>query len=320
MISPNVSKWFRGVAILMVIASHYAEWMYVEPENPWLREQVATLGAYGVDIFFLMSGYGLVKSAAKRGIDRSFFLHRLAGSYLPYLLVVGTMMLLDGDFKTPGDVFDFLTCYNYWFMANLLVFYLMFMIFWKIGRAKELLLGAGILGYSFYLYFLGRADFWVVSNGAFLIGVYLAVFEEHKREVLEKPAVKACLFVGSFLGMWYSYRRYLENGGMLWENCTSICYTLLIMSGCILVTQLGKKPGGHFLFRALFSGRVIRTLGTYSLYIYLLHTRLFYFIIFKLGDFSYLLQAAVTGAISIAAALVIGWVLTKGMRKVWLFG
>ena len=87
MISQSVSKWMRGLAILMVIASHYAGWMFVEPVNPELREWVMTLGVFGVDIFFTMSGYGLVKAASKHGIDKRYVWNRVKTSYIPYIFI-----------------------------------------------------------------------------------------------------------------------------------------------------------------------------------------------------------------------------------------
>ena len=67
MISRNVSKYLRGLAILIVIASHYSEWMYVEPAFPALKHCISTWGPPGVDIFFLFSGYGLYKSFKAAG-------------------------------------------------------------------------------------------------------------------------------------------------------------------------------------------------------------------------------------------------------------
>ena len=70
MIDNRTSKVFRGIAILMVIASHFAGGMYEESFNEALRQWISTWGVYGVDIFFMLSGYGLVKSYQKNGIDK----------------------------------------------------------------------------------------------------------------------------------------------------------------------------------------------------------------------------------------------------------
>ena len=63
----------RGIGILMVIASHYAEWYGDVLQNETLQYALTRLGCYGVDIFFLVSGYGLVKSAGKKADRRPLF-------------------------------------------------------------------------------------------------------------------------------------------------------------------------------------------------------------------------------------------------------
>ena len=65
MITAKTSKTLRGIAILIVIASHFAEWMFLEPAHPGLRHMIGTWGPPGVDIFLLLSGYGLYLSARK---------------------------------------------------------------------------------------------------------------------------------------------------------------------------------------------------------------------------------------------------------------
>lgn len=313
MVSREISKWFRGIATLMVIASHYAGWMFVEPKHPQLREQVMTLGVYGVDIFFLLSGYGLVKAASKSGVDKRFVRNRFAGSYLPYILVVGTIMLLDGDLKGAKDVVEFALGLDYWFMSNLFVFYLLFMVCYKTGTARNLLLGIGVVCYSVCLSSYGYADFWIVSNAAFLAGVYWAECENINRDFFEKLRNQIVLFAGSFLGMWYCYRRYRAGGELLWESMTSVFFALFVAAVCLFAARLEKKAGEYRLLRILFSGKVMGTLGQYSLFIYLMHTRLFYLIIFKLGDNGYFINTVITGCITIIAAVVTGRAVTEGI-------
>ena len=56
MITKQTSACFRGIAILMVVASHYAEWMIEATTYPVVREFLCGFGVLGVDIFFLVSG------------------------------------------------------------------------------------------------------------------------------------------------------------------------------------------------------------------------------------------------------------------------
>ena len=63
------TNWFRGIAALMVILSHYAEWWTwftpVEGDGAVFQLAFTKLGIYGVDIFFLLSGYAMVISLCR---------------------------------------------------------------------------------------------------------------------------------------------------------------------------------------------------------------------------------------------------------------
>ncbi|MDE7131435.1 MAG: hypothetical protein K2O65_06515, partial [Lachnospiraceae bacterium] len=55
------TDWFRGIAAFMVVVSHYGNWINIlvslEGNEETFRLALTKLGVYGVDIFFLFSGY-----------------------------------------------------------------------------------------------------------------------------------------------------------------------------------------------------------------------------------------------------------------------
>ena len=318
MISQSVSKWMRGLAILMVIASHYAGWMFVEPVNPELREWVMTLGVFGVDIFFAMSGYGLVKAASKHGIDKRYVWNRVKTSYIPYILLIGTIMLLDSDFEDMDDVISFLTGQEYWFMAVLFIVYILFMVCWKFRILKEITFAAALIWYTNRLFVDGKASFWIVSNMTFLVGVIFADVEMFVNRIVDKKETRSndsgknainldntvlyrifkmiLLFVG-FLGMRYCYKQFLIVDTIAWEIATSIFFAITIMAISMVIPQKCSW---------LVPCKLLSILGSYSLFIYLLHTRVYYFIIFKLEDLGYTWKVVIVGMITITAGCVIG--------------
>lgn len=312
MISKSVSKWFRGLAILMVIASHYAVWMFEEPVNPGAREWFMTLGVYGVDIFFMLSGYGLVKSASKNGINRRFVWNRFSSSYLPYFVLIGTLMLMDGNPVTVEGILNFLTGYDFWFMANIFVFYLLFMIFWKIRFLRNLLLIIGIAVYTWYLYTTGRNDFWYVSNMAFVVGVLFAETEERDFAFFDKWFSQVVLLLASFLGMRWCYKQYVVSAEISWKISTGIFFTVFMMTVCILISMVGKRMGENKFLKIVLLNGVMGLLGTYSVFIYLLHTRLFYSIIVKLDEtLGYRKQVIIVGCITLVTTILLGFCFTK---------
>lgn len=292
MITAKTSKVFRGIAILMVIASHYAAAMYVEPLRPAAKEFISKLGVYGVDIFFLLSGYGLVKSYEKTGIDRAFVLKRIMNTYVPYLLVIGFFAIIEKGITTPMDVVYFLIGYDYWFMAVLFAMYLMFMIIYKIGKFKEIFITIAILGFTYWLYSIEKADFWELSNGAFLIGIYAASLEHRFGDKVEEVIRKINLVaIASGVTMLGAYI-YTGNGEMWAHMLTSMSFTVAVLGLCAI-----SKCGGV----------ILPSIGRYSLYVYLLHLRLFWKIVMYRDAWSYVRGAVTAGIVTLVVCVAVGY-------------
>lgn len=292
MIDNRTSKVFRGIAILMVIASHFAGGMYEESFNEALRQWISTWGVYGVDIFFMLSGYGLVKSYQKNGIDKRFVLKRFLNSYVPYILIVGFFALIDKSIDSLRALINLLIGYDYWFMCVLFAFYIMFIIFYRIGKLKEVLLTIGVIAFTYMLWAKGFSPFWELSNGAFLIGVYAATLEERSGEKLKDFIIKTNFaFIGLAVtiicAFWHVFS---ENYAS--HMSASMAFTVTALAFCI---QL--KTGGVILV----------TLGRYSLYIYLLHSRIFWKYVAYKDEWSYLKGAVIAGLIGLFVSVAVGF-------------
>ena len=314
MISAKTSKMLRGIAILIVIASHYAGWMYVEPVHVTAHDWIMKWGPVGVDIFFLMSGYGLHKSAERgrhsknnsSGITFGFVLKRIIGAYIPYLLCVALINAYDGTWKSATEdgtirekVISCLTTEGYWYMSVLFTMYIAFMILYRFGgRFRLILITAAVIGQTYYLYTKGYADFWELSNIAFLMGIYAAAAEDKYRTAMLNPIFKIALAVISGTGMWYTFNEVLKHGGSRastafgWELAFNIFYTMGVLCIAYLIPT--------------WKGLVLTTLGECSLFIYVLHTAMFYALVFKFDERGYAFAASVTGFITIAFAVLLG--------------
>ena len=270
MILKQTSACFRGLAILMVMASHYAEWMLEASKYPVVREFLCGLGVLGVDIFFLVSGYGLVKSAGERGVGRSFLWNRLSTCYLPYLLVVGMIMFLEGGFRDWGDWKDYLVGSEYWYISVQMVLYICFFVCygpetvlpekWKSAwkKVRDILLTVMVIGFTYWLYAMGKADFWFLSNGAFLIGVYIARLESgtYQKETGWLTGIIPYVLIASLFVLGISGFCFHRTSLMRWEAVKSLAFTMSVaMVG--LLHDFKSVP--------------LRVLGRYSLYFYLIH-------------------------------------------------
>lgn len=309
MIDSKTSRFFKGIAILMVIGSHFAAGMYVEPVRPAARDFVASLGSYGVDIFFLLSGYGLVKSANKSGITKEFVLRRFVHTYLPYIVIIGLCEVFsDRRVTDVKSLVNLITGGDYWFMHVLFFMYIAFMIVYRVNVLKEVVITVIIMGYTLYLYKDGRIAFWVVSNGAFLIGIYAATFEGKIGEVVKAKTKEftdklqfgnICLTMigfGIMLAAWFSYS---DMDGIVAQTIMNMSFTLAVLGICLEV-----KGGGI----------IVPALGKYTLYIYLLHMRLFWLIVPFIPEWSYAKVAVVAATISVALCMVAGCVMNLGFE------
>ena len=134
------TNWFRGIAAVMVILSHYAEWWTwftpVEGDGAVFQLAFTKLGIYGVDIFFLLSGYAMVISLGQNPMNKHFVWKRIKNTYIPYFIVVGIIELISEGFVSLQDFLYFASGYDYWYMFVLFLFYIAFIIIYAIIKNK----------------------------------------------------------------------------------------------------------------------------------------------------------------------------------------
>ena len=163
---------------------------------------------------------------------------------------------------------------------------------YKIGKFKEVLITIFVVWFCHYLYNAGRADFWIVSNGAFLVGIYLATIDIRAPKVFDKWYKKLILFVISSAATYGFNIMYQNSGSLAMQIHRSMAFTLAAAGACMLID---------------YKSVIISALGRYSIYIYLLHTYLFWKFIFINEDWNYFLAAVVCGIITLAISIGIGF-------------
>jgi Predicted acyltransferases len=311
------TDWFRGVAAVMVVLSHYAEWWTwftpTEGNAEIFRLALSKLGAYGVDIFFLFSGYAMVKSLGQERMHPQFIWKRIKNVYIPYFLVVGVIELLSGGFTSLHDFWQFASGKDYWYMFVLFIFYIGFIVVYTImgGRGPRcVVFGIFTYVFSYALYEAEMQDFWFVSNIAFAIGVVAAEYEEP----VKKAADKAGYFVIAALGagMFFVIRSGLDENVAVgreeeqllrMEIGAAVIWTLLVL---FLVSRLRIKE------------KIFAFLGKCSLYIYLTHTFIFMWCV-NAVEWSFALRflasAVMTAAVSALCCLLVGGVTKKLSSK-----
>lgn len=269
------TDWFRGIAAVMVVLSHYGHWLNIivslEGNAETFRFALTKLGVYGVDMFFLFSGYAMVKSLGNRKMNRRFIWKRIKNVLIPYYLVVGVIELISGGLASVHDFWLLVTGYNYWYMCVLFIFYIGFIIIYSVIRIKGIrVIAFSVFTYifSYELYLHEMSDFWYVSNIAFAIGIIVGEYEELAKVIIDK--IRLPMLAVLTLGMVFVTRWGLTGGVdlggdpedyRLWFQIgATVIWTLLIL---ILAAKCRIKE------------KVFAFLGRYSLYIYLTHVYIF---------------------------------------------
>ena len=296
--------WFRGLAIIMVIASHYAEWwtwfFAAEGQAEDFRLILSKLGVYGVNIFFLFSGYGLTKAAEHKEIDGNFISRRIQAVYIPYLIIIGIVQLLSGGFGNFSGFVRFLCGSDYWFMVVIFLFYIGFILIWQVLKNPHLRILLFLL-YTFaviqVLYDRNMQSFWYVSNLAFVLGIVLGTYENGCRRVFLPVRI---LLIPLLLAFTIYYELYMDKTGMTpqqilnWQMVNTVLWTTQIACIASLIP---------------WHERIFIELGKRSLHLYLLHTFVFMKCV-NAFNFSIPLRYVIAAVATVTAAVLCEMLIT----------
>ena len=204
LITKNTSYFIRGIAMLMVVMSHYFEWGMESVSNVGLAHFMTKLGDPGVGIFFLLSGYALYKGYGDnngRIFDKKkYLLSRFKGVYLPYLLIVGVINIISGGFDSPKAFIKFLYGGDFWFMTVIFIIYLGFFLVSLLPKWRIFIMTVFIIDLSLFYYVNGYAEFWYDANWCFAIGMILAKYDENFKIVKNGFSINIKDFLLVFIG------------------------------------------------------------------------------------------------------------------------
>ncbi len=157
MLSRQTSAQLKGIAIILIIIGH--TFQYYNFESFQMR-----FGAWGVSLFLILSGYGLIQSYKSKGLHH-FLSKRLKRVWLPYIIVIAVSLMYGLLFLSEsigGGTYikillgmdltrSFLP--NYWFIAFILIWYVVFYIVFKFFKKDGT--KAGILLFFAFILYIG---------------------------------------------------------------------------------------------------------------------------------------------------------------------
>lgn len=182
-----------ALAIVLVVVYHYKCWV---GGFPWYIGMILQWGFIGVDIFFLLSGFGLTYSFRKNSIG-GFYKNRLI-KILPCYLLMGSILVLDrlagGYEMSGGEILWMFSTLDYtfnhggvdWYVSAILQLYLLFPLFYYIivrTRMGGVILTVPIVLAVTWLCPMHWSQLAMLHRiPMFVFGIYLAMFRDTYRQ------------------------------------------------------------------------------------------------------------------------------------------
>lgn len=283
-----ISKYrtlLMGIAIITIIIFHFVEDCYNANYHyeGFIRLYKIVIGSSGVDIFLLLSGFGLYYSFKKNNNTKEFYLKRFTKILIPYLIVAIPALfikdiLLDGAgiIKYIKDI-TFITLFTdgvrwHWYIFFISVCYLLFPYLFKVFdsskdditdhmRLMTLISFTTIICIMLQLYckeVFSNINIFMLRLTPFICGVLLGKYSYKKVEI------KKHYIVISFLALF-----------LIWlakdTNIIMVRYTLFIVNSCLYFIGILILEKIKSLKFAEIPVKIVEWFGKYSLELYLVH-------------------------------------------------
>jgi peptidoglycan/LPS O-acetylase OafA/YrhL len=270
--SRAVTLQIKGAAIILVIFGHLSRTAGIN--NSFIN----LLGAQGVVLFLIISGYGLFKAYSKKGIGISYWKKRASTVLMPYSIVTAVFIFIDIVFLDKryslSYIFKNIIGFNtnnrfdgtMWYIQFIIIWYVIFgfiFYFKKLGDLRiALLFLFSILFYiqinrkpfSMYYYQCAVHAFW------FPLGVILGRFSESMKKAIELKiklisAISVSVFVTAFM---YDKVGYSNNAYIIYNMAVSFLFASFIFIGASLRVHsrmldfIGSISYQLYLFEGLF--------------------------------------------------------------------
>ncbi|RFS19560.1 acyltransferase [Chitinophaga silvatica] len=263
----------KGIAIILVVYRHLAYGLLAKgiemPASIIAANDM--LYSFRMPLFFLLSGAFFVRSLSKRG-ENSFVFNKINTLLYPYLLWAIVQITLQIVFSaytnSSRTLADYLDIFlqprkldQLWYLFalfNVTILYLTVNLLTKGNKYIHLLIGLVFLGFSPTIREYSALYDIMLHYIFFAVGDFGAkfFFQENVQQRLSNPQYLFFSFF-VFIGLQFYY--------LFHQDMNMFLYLPIALYGCLFVIQLSS------CLAASNKLQFFRTIGHYSLYIYLLH-------------------------------------------------
>lgn len=269
-----------GFAMLIVVWYHLSITTHILAID-FLRGN----GCIGVDIFLLLSGFGLAYST-KNGLRLSDYLLKRAIRILPiYALIICGVSFIKGDYDLGNLIYKITTvgwwtnngAYD-WFIPNLILLYLLYPLFYLITKSKQYGIGIGCF-IVFTLYIITccmpyGSDFMSYCRyPTFFLGAILGRLSFDFPAIGNSKKMKLMLIFATIVGCIMCI-----GAGYIYSqpNLDPTIRPEIVKNGWKFFPYFWIVPGACMMLGSLFLSfkifnPILRWVGAMSLEVYLLH-------------------------------------------------
>lgn len=271
----HLTEQLKGIAIILVVLGHLFVTKFINITNPAFNY----LGAQGVALFLILSGYGLTKSFLHKGIDQSFLLRRWRVVLIPYSLVTLVWFVYDywlGKLYSLKIILLSLAGFDFqltmdatmWYISYILIWYGVYYIVFNL-KLPDLVKVVLLFGVAYLFRYHSRVNlteqvYWQWGLHAFMfpLGALFAFLPQPQWS--EKTQKLGLGFMGLIaLGI---YLLNLKNNSLGLGPYMLSNFSFAV--GIIVLIMLGERLGHQ--------SRLLRFVGSISYEIYLLEAVFMY--------------------------------------------
>lgn len=254
----DVTGIFKGIAIMMVVMGHVGQLVpFSRPFTP--------LGAIGVALFLLCSGYGIEKSYQKNG-RKNYWRKRVVNVWLPYALIELLCVWHHPKVGVLGVIEDLLLIQPKhpfgWYIQFLFIWYALYYITSFISRRIQV----GSFVSVSVLIIMCWKPLQAQNSLSFLIGILFARNEGCTTRFVNWKCLLATLVLS--IGVFLARERVLKIEGFqdtIGWSVFSLVYYMTFSTFFYMLLMMVVKPKYERYLRGLYS------IGLISFEIYLVH-------------------------------------------------